>query len=106
MSSSPALAIVQEEIRAKAKELLPGCRWFRIPGLVPPPGQLSFELMQVARYKKGQHYRAHHDGFSRERVALSRVQRRATLLVYLNDVSEGGETRFEYLNVTVRPKAG
>merc|ERR1712014_536354 len=33
-------------------------------------------------------------------------QRRATILLYLNDVPEGGETRFEYLGVSIGPTAG
>merc|ERR1712187_547176 len=34
------------------------------------------------------------------------LQRQATLLLYLNDVREGGETRFDHLGVSVRPKIG
>ena len=33
-------------------------------------------------------------------------QRRATLLVYLNDVAAGGATRFEHLGFAVQPRAG
>lgn len=33
-------------------------------------------------------------------------QRRATVLVYLNDVAEGGSTRFDKLGIDVRPKKG
>lgn len=38
---------------------------------------------------------------------LQGYQRRATILVYLNDVKEGGSTRFEHLGpLAVQPKQG
>merc|ERR1719161_3445805 len=92
-------------IRDQAKKLLPGLRWAP-PGILPDPGTLCFEQMQVARYEHGQHFLAHEDAFDRSLAASNGFQRRATLLLYLNDVPEGGETRFEYLNVSVRPVAG
>uniref|UniRef100_A0A0D6R2G2 Fe2OG dioxygenase domain-containing protein n=1 Tax=Araucaria cunninghamii TaxID=56994 RepID=A0A0D6R2G2_ARACU len=51
------------------------------------------ELMQVLRYEKGEFYRPHHDYFSDE-FNLKRGQRIATMLMYLSDGVQGGETYF------------
>jgi hypothetical protein len=39
-------------------------------------------------------------------VAAKGYQRRATVLVYLNDVAQGGATRFDKLGLEIRPKKG
>lgn len=61
------------------------------------------EPTQVARYLKGQFYQSHHD-------ALDKIghdgQRIGTVLMYLNDVSSGGATFFNELNLRVQPKQG
>merc|ERR1712187_702602 len=62
--------------------------------------------MQVTRYEHGQFFRMHGDAYSRATAAEYGFQRRATLLLYLNDVPEGGETRFEMLGVSIGPTAG
>ncbi|KAJ4968440.1 hypothetical protein NE237_015141 [Protea cynaroides] len=52
------------------------------------------ELIQVLRYEKSQFYRAHRDYFS-DTFNLNRGgQRVATMLMYLTDNVEGGETYF------------
>ena len=56
------------------------------------PHTLSYDLPQVARYLEGQQYNLH----------LDHVNGRAlTVLIFLNDVHEGGETLF-----TGAPKQG
>jgi collagen type III alpha len=71
------------------------------------PGELVAEMPQVARYLPGQHFLAHEDAFPPQAALQRGFQRRATLLVYLNDVSEGGRTRFEHLGpLDVEPKKG
>jgi len=71
------------------------------------------ESLQVVRYKKGEEYTPHHDFISPSINNRYQPSRFATLLIYLNDVKEGGETRFpravndnnsEGLEIT--PKAG
>ena len=47
------------------------------------------EPLQVLRYRPGQQYKPHHDGLEAETN-----QRILTMLVYLNDGYEGGETMF------------
>jgi hypothetical protein len=66
----------------------------------------SFELPQVAHYSGGEFFKAHEDGFPIAVAADKGYQRRATILVYLNDVEQGGATRFEHLGVEVQPKKG
>lgn len=52
------------------------------------------ELIQVLRYEKNQFYRAHHDYFSDSFNVKRGGQRIATMLMYLSDNVEGGETYF------------
>ena len=42
----------------------------------------------------GQHFLSHEDAFPADIAKQKGYQRRATLLVYLNDVQQGGETRW------------
>ncbi|KAL1507838.1 hypothetical protein AB1Y20_007446 [Prymnesium parvum] len=69
------------------------------------------EDVQVARYEAGQYYRGHFDGadphdHDAEAFFLSGGQRICTVLIYLNDVAEGGATRFPLIGVDVRPRQG
>ncbi|XP_027363294.1 prolyl 4-hydroxylase 1 [Abrus precatorius] len=52
------------------------------------------ELMQVLRYEKNQYYKPHHDYFSDTFNLKRGGQRIATMLMYLSDNIEGGETYF------------
>lgn len=72
---------------------------------------VHFEIMNLLRYDPGEAFDLHHDyldpreaGFTAE---LARDgQRVATLLVYLNDDYEAGETHFPALNLRFRGKCG
>jgi len=70
------------------------------------PGSFAFELPQVARYTEGQHFLQHEDAFPVEVARKKTYQRRATLLIYLNDVDQGGKTHFDILNIGVAPIKG
>jgi prolyl 4-hydroxylase len=59
------------------------------------------ETLQVLRYRPGQQYRAHLDA-----VPGLANQRSLTLLVYLNDDYQGGETHFTRLPLTHRGRKG
>ncbi|MGL4603227.1 MAG: 2OG-Fe(II) oxygenase [Iodobacter sp.] len=69
------------------------------------------EGMQILNYKVGGEYKPHFDYFP-ERDPGSQVhlktggQRVSTLVMYLNDVEEGGETVFPELGLAVAPKKG
>ncbi|CAH9062496.1 unnamed protein product [Cuscuta epithymum] len=52
------------------------------------------ELIQVLRYEKNELYRPHHDYFTDEFNIKRGGQRVATMLMYLSDDVEGGETYF------------
>ncbi len=70
-----------------------------------------FEYFQCVAYGPGQEYQAHFDTIDAdsplgmEEVAL-RGQRALTLLVYLNEGFEGGETFFPLLDLKVQPQQG
>ena len=69
------------------------------------------ELPQVARYASSQRYVEHYDGVDPHTEAgrsfcAAGGQRVATVLVYLNEVSEGGCTHFKRLDLSIQPDKG
>lgn len=71
--------------------------------------QADSEFMQGQFYSTGQQFKAHHDYFSEEELAVHSHglgQRTYTFVVYLNDVDEGGETVFPRLGATFSPRQG
>ncbi len=82
----------------------------RISALVDIP-LAQAEAIQVIHYGPGQKYGAHFDAYELDTEKGRRCckyggQRLVTCLVYLNDVEDGGGTRFPKLDVEVSPKAG
>jgi prolyl 4-hydroxylase len=69
------------------------------------------EGLQVLNYKSGGEYKPHFDFFpshelgSRHHIAKG-GQRVSTLIIYLNEVKEGGETIFPEIGLSVVPKKG
>lgn len=63
------------------------------------------EGIQILKYTPGQEYKAHYDFFSSTSKAATN-NRISTLVMYLNDVEEGGETFFPKLNFSVSPQKG
>ena len=69
------------------------------------------EGLQILHYQKDGEYKPHFDYFPPEKAG-SQVhvahggQRVATLVLYLNNVEEGGETIFPEINLKVTPKQG
>jgi prolyl 4-hydroxylase len=63
------------------------------------------EGLQILNYKVGQEYKAHFDFFTSASNPVSNP-RVSTLVMYLNDVEEGGETYFPKLNFSVSPQKG
>ncbi|OXM14765.1 2OG-Fe(II) oxygenase [Paenibacillus herberti] len=61
--------------------------------------------LQVLMYTPGQEYQPHHDFFA-ETSRASANNRISTLVMYLNDVEEGGKTTFPMLNISVIPNKG
>ncbi len=61
------------------------------------------EPLQILHYGPGEQYRPHYDYFASGDVVNNRI---STLVMYLNDVEEGGETYFPSLRFAVAPKKG
>jgi len=69
------------------------------------------ETMQAQKYGVGEYYKEHYDFFSPFNHEFKTYcewmgQRTWTTMIYLNDVEEGGETYFKYLNLKIKPKKG
>lgn len=69
------------------------------------------EGIQILHYPVGGEYRSHFDYFPPEDPgSLAHLakggQRVSTLVMYLNDVEEGGETSFPSLKLSITPKKG
>jgi prolyl 4-hydroxylase len=72
---------------------------------------INGEGLQILNYQKGGEYKPHFDYFPPEKtgskVHIARGgQRIATLILYLNNVEEGGETIFPKINLNVTPRQG
>ncbi len=63
------------------------------------------EGLHILNYKPGQEYKEHFDYFAPTSKA-ARNNRISTLVLYLNDVEEGGTTFFPKLNLAVSPQKG
>lgn len=69
------------------------------------------DVTQGQRYDLDQEYKAHYDYFitgTREHQVFCQLggQRTWTFMIYLNDVEEGGGTRFRRLEKTIMPEKG
>ena len=69
------------------------------------------EQYQLVYYKKGTEYKPHFDSFDYETDDGKKNwepggQRMITVIAYLNDVEEGGETGFPKLGIDIPPKKG
>jgi prolyl 4-hydroxylase len=74
-------------------------------------GPLRFEASSILHYAPGQEFKRHYDYFDRAlpghlRELETKGQRVATLLVYLNDDFEGGETEFPRLDWRYKGRKG
>ena len=56
----------------------------------------------IQRYREGGHFQRVHS----ERTSFAFMHRVLAWMTYLNDVEEGGETRFQYYDLDVRPERG
>lgn len=63
------------------------------------------EGLHILNYKVGQEYKAHFDYFTSTSKS-STNPRISTLVMYLNDVEQGGETYFPHLNLSITPQKG
>ena len=70
------------------------------------PGYRFDQFFQVISYDKDQEYKDHLDPSFEKNKRYNIKHRFFTVLCYLSDVEEGGETYFPKLDVTVKPKKG
>jgi prolyl 4-hydroxylase len=68
----------------------------------------QLETLQILRYKQGQYFYPHTDGFQGPATAngFEHSARLVTVFCYLNNVKQGGETRFTDIGIKIRPKKG
>jgi len=73
----------------------------RVADFINVPNLMCVEPFPMIKYEPGDYFDWHSDltgGFA--------TQRTATMIMYLNDDFEGGDTCFQYLDLRVRPKRG
>ena len=93
----PLLKNIAERSASVFKNLLPHVEW------------KNFEQLQIVKYQKGQEYRWHWDAYDFDsergkRCTAERGQRLYTILFYLSDVEEGGETGFRDISDSTNVK--
>jgi len=66
---------------------------------------LNQESLQLLKYEVGQFYQRHHD-FTDMHIDRQQGPRILTFFLYLNDVEDGGGTKFNDLDIVVKPKKG
>lgn len=69
------------------------------------------EPTQVGKYELGGEFKAHYDHCNENILGCRKASRitggrKSTLLVYLNDDYEGGETEFPLVHLTIKPERG
>lgn len=67
------------------------------------PGETTYETCQIQKYKKGE---GHYESWHVEVENLKSAGRTFSMIVYLNDVYQGGETGFLYPQLKVKPTKG
>jgi prolyl 4-hydroxylase len=96
---------VAEKIAAKTFEFIQ-----KYAGCYPANlSRANLEKIQVVQYGPGGKYTPHYDGEEcggAKQPACPKDQRISTMIIYLSDEMEGGETHFPKLNVAVKPKKG
>jgi prolyl 4-hydroxylase len=64
------------------------------------------ESLQVVKYEPGGYYRAHYDAYLKRNAGFVGKPREWTLIIYLNDGYEGGETEFPNLGKIFKGQTG
>ncbi|KAL7533433.1 hypothetical protein ACHAXR_009483 [Thalassiosira sp. AJA248-18] len=68
----------------------------------------QLEILQILRYTQGQEFKPHTDGYTGPISAsgFDASNRLVTIFCYLNDVTRGGSTYFNEIDLEIRPKKG
>lgn len=78
----------------------------KISMVLNKPGRNFDPFFQVIHYFPNEEYNVHVDPSGERNKNEGIKHRKFTILMYLNDVEEGGETEFPRLNLKVSPKKG
>lgn len=95
-SSGAFLTDISNDILARVEE--------RVSVIMGIPTEHG-EGLHILNYQPRQEYKEHFDYFTSTSTAASN-NRIATLVIYLNDVEEGGSTFFPKLNFSISPQKG
>jgi len=66
----------------------------------------KIEKLQVVKYEPGDFYKSHYDNCCFRECKQNINKRIRTVIVYLTNDFEGGETQFENLNMSFKPNVG
>lgn len=72
------------------------------PFLSSLASKLEIGAFNLQRYRAGQHFKRVHS----ERTGLENLHRVLVWMTYLNDVEEGGSTRFSHYDLSIKPQKG
>ena len=72
------------------------------PFLSSLANKLEIGAFNLQRYEAGQHFKRVHS----ERTGLENLHRVLVWMTYLNDVEEGGSTRFSHYDLSIKPQKG
>lgn len=78
----------------------------KISSLLEKPGRNFDNFFQVCKYNETQKYEPHCDPSIMKNNKFGILHRKFTVICYLTDVEEGGETEFVNLGIKVIPKKG
>ena len=78
----------------------------KIISFLEKPGRNFDNFLQVCKYNETQKYEPHCDPSVAKNNKLGILHRKFTVICYLTDVEEGGETEFVNLGIKVVPKKG
>ncbi len=115
LTQHPGLLLSTTELQSRGMKLVGGgdkdmttdvTKPWGKSGKLPGPRQYCYEGLQVTQYEQGQYFMEHEDAFPVELARANGFNRHATLLVYLNSVPSGGETRFDHLGLSLCPSEG
>ncbi len=105
--------VVRKDIRNNDRiivddEAWAGALWGRLKDVFPAVGAARAiginERFRFYRYGPGMYFKAHYDGYYQR--PGTRERSLYTLMIYLSDVAEGGDTRFHEAGQIVRPAEG
>ena len=96
-TSHAVLAAYMEELYACYMDYL--AQW---PFLGAMMKEVDIGDFNIQRYHAGEHFGSLHS----ERTGMSGLHRVLVWMTYLNDISDGGQTRYDHYDLEVRPQRG